>query len=137
MDIIELAQSKPTDPDRLLKAMVKDNYEAILAAHWNDWTWAEIAESLIPAGWLEGLTARKMPSRMTGYADAIKKHVEDIYSRNAHKAEAQTPDGLRQEKNRRLVREYVELCAEAGELSGQVPYPHVDYGESYEPDHTD
>ena len=137
MDILELSQCKPTDPERLLRAMVEDEYEAILAAYRNRWAWAEIAEILIPADWLKELTVRQIPPSMTGYATAIKKHAEDVYNRKAAQAEAQTPDGLRQGKNKRLVREYVELCAVAGELSGQIPAPHIDYGDQHEPDHAD
>lgn len=139
MDILELSRSKPTDPERLLEAMVKDQYEAILAAYRNHWTWAEIAESLIPADWLKELTVRQIPSRMTWYAGEIKRHVQDIYNRQVADADAQTPDGQRREKNRRLMQEYAELCAAAAALSDQVPFPHIDYGygDQHEPDHTD
>jgi hypothetical protein len=124
MDIVELAQGNPTDQPRLLEALVKDNYESIVSAYMNRWTWAEITESLIPTDWLDGLTARQISSRMAGYAVDVERHTKKL-------------NKLRQEKNKRLVREYVELCAAAGELSGQIPCPHIDYGESHEPEHTD
>lgn len=137
MDIVELAQGNPTDQPRLLEALVKDNYESIVSAYMNRWTWAEITESLIPTDWLDGLTARQISSRMAGYAVDVERHTKKLNKQQIADAEAQTPDGVRQEKNKRLVREYVELCAEAGELSGQIPCPNIDYGESHEPDRVD
>ena len=137
MDILELSRSKPTDHARLLEAMVESHYENIVKAYQNGWTWKEITESLVPAEWLEGFTARQIPQQIANYAVAVESHAKKMNKQQIADAEAQTPDGLRQAANRRLIREYVELCAVAGDLSGQIPCPHIDYGESHEPDHVD
>ncbi|MHB1643505.1 MAG: hypothetical protein ACYCS8_12760 [Acidithiobacillus sp.] len=133
MDIQEMANSKPTDVERVFRDRVITNFDAVVSAVRNRWTGNEIIDALTDESWfpkLDGLTGTgkaKQERRINDRRERLMEILTDTYEQLRERS----PDALRVANNVRLVTEYAQLCNAAGAYAGAISAPTLDYGDDH------